>query len=450
MARPLGDLVEQIRGSLDYYRGAAGRAAAAAGHAHRRRLADARASPSSCATSSGSRSSRPHRASSSRSATSGSRPTGSRTSTRTSRRRPGSRSAGSRPAAASTSSAARAPRPRRARRWLADRRRSSACCSCSRSAGSGGSARARSTPRRTGSSEAQARERGAPERRRRACRAPSRPRPRSTSCQGQARSSSTQDISWSRMLPGDRAHDPERHLAHRVPGYVVGGRGRRVVGVDARPGHADDPDDRCRRRDRVDHDHHDDDQHDDGSSGSSTGSTRGAGHPARDAAHDRRRHRDVHGRRARLPVGLGVAPAHRHPDPVVRDLWVPTASRGADDGVHERPRLRQLLVDRRHHAAARSDRLDKRPSGRKDEARHAHRDAIAGGVVLILLWYFVLFSPTSSDLNDTRDQVVGRAEPEAGAREHDPPAEGAEPQRGAAAGDLAHAAGRGAVHPGPR
>jgi Tfp pilus assembly protein PilO len=29
----------------------------------------------------------------------------------------------------------------------------------------------------------------------------------------------------------------------------------------------------------------------------------------------------------------------------------------------------------------------------------------AGGVVLILLWYFLLFSPTSSDLNDTRDQV---------------------------------------------
>jgi Tfp pilus assembly protein PilO len=31
---------------------------------------------------------------------------------------------------------------------------------------------------------------------------------------------------------------------------------------------------------------------------------------------------------------------------------------------------------------------------------------IAGAVVLILLWYFVLFSPTSSDLNDTRDQVA--------------------------------------------
>jgi Tfp pilus assembly protein PilO len=29
----------------------------------------------------------------------------------------------------------------------------------------------------------------------------------------------------------------------------------------------------------------------------------------------------------------------------------------------------------------------------------------AGGVVLILLWYFVFFSPTSSDLHDTRDQV---------------------------------------------
>lgn len=29
----------------------------------------------------------------------------------------------------------------------------------------------------------------------------------------------------------------------------------------------------------------------------------------------------------------------------------------------------------------------------------------AGGVVLILLWYFLLFSPTSKDLNDTRDQV---------------------------------------------
>ncbi len=29
----------------------------------------------------------------------------------------------------------------------------------------------------------------------------------------------------------------------------------------------------------------------------------------------------------------------------------------------------------------------------------------AGGVVLILLWYFFLFSPTSNDLNDTRQQV---------------------------------------------
>jgi Tfp pilus assembly protein PilO len=32
--------------------------------------------------------------------------------------------------------------------------------------------------------------------------------------------------------------------------------------------------------------------------------------------------------------------------------------------------------------------------------------AIAGAVVLILLWYFVLFSPTSSDLSDTRGQVA--------------------------------------------
>jgi Tfp pilus assembly protein PilO len=30
----------------------------------------------------------------------------------------------------------------------------------------------------------------------------------------------------------------------------------------------------------------------------------------------------------------------------------------------------------------------------------------AGGVVLVLLWYFVLFAPTSKDLNDTRDQVA--------------------------------------------
>lgn len=29
----------------------------------------------------------------------------------------------------------------------------------------------------------------------------------------------------------------------------------------------------------------------------------------------------------------------------------------------------------------------------------------AGGVVLILLWYFFLFSPTSNDLNDTKSQV---------------------------------------------
>ncbi|MGZ4689343.1 MAG: type 4a pilus biogenesis protein PilO [Acidimicrobiia bacterium] len=31
---------------------------------------------------------------------------------------------------------------------------------------------------------------------------------------------------------------------------------------------------------------------------------------------------------------------------------------------------------------------------------------IAGGLVLILLWYFVLFAPTSSDLKDTRSQVA--------------------------------------------
>ena len=31
---------------------------------------------------------------------------------------------------------------------------------------------------------------------------------------------------------------------------------------------------------------------------------------------------------------------------------------------------------------------------------------IAGALVLILLWYFVLFSPTSSDLSNTRKQVA--------------------------------------------
>lgn len=31
---------------------------------------------------------------------------------------------------------------------------------------------------------------------------------------------------------------------------------------------------------------------------------------------------------------------------------------------------------------------------------------IAGGVVLVLLWYFVLFAPTSTDLDDTRSQVA--------------------------------------------
>jgi Tfp pilus assembly protein PilO len=31
---------------------------------------------------------------------------------------------------------------------------------------------------------------------------------------------------------------------------------------------------------------------------------------------------------------------------------------------------------------------------------------IAGGIVVILLWYFVLFAPTSSDLSDTRDKVA--------------------------------------------
>ena len=31
---------------------------------------------------------------------------------------------------------------------------------------------------------------------------------------------------------------------------------------------------------------------------------------------------------------------------------------------------------------------------------------IAGGLVLVLLWYFVLFAPTGSDLSDTRDEVA--------------------------------------------
>ena len=31
---------------------------------------------------------------------------------------------------------------------------------------------------------------------------------------------------------------------------------------------------------------------------------------------------------------------------------------------------------------------------------------VAGAVVLVLLWYFVLFAPTSSDLSDTRDKVA--------------------------------------------
>jgi hypothetical protein len=30
----------------------------------------------------------------------------------------------------------------------------------------------------------------------------------------------------------------------------------------------------------------------------------------------------------------------------------------------------------------------------------------AGGLVLILFWYFVLYSPTSSDLDDTKSQVA--------------------------------------------
>ena len=55
--------------------------------------------------------------------------------------------------------------------------------------------------------------------------------------------------------------------------------------------------------------------------------------------------------------------------------------------------------------AARSDRLEKFQQG--DTVKRTTLIAcIAGGVVLILLWYFVLFSPTSKDLNDTRDQVA--------------------------------------------
>jgi Tfp pilus assembly protein PilO len=30
---------------------------------------------------------------------------------------------------------------------------------------------------------------------------------------------------------------------------------------------------------------------------------------------------------------------------------------------------------------------------------------VAGGIVIVLLWYFLLFSPTSKDLNDTRNEV---------------------------------------------
>ena len=91
---------------------AAGRAAAAAGHAHRWRVAHARALRAARRARRVARRAGDAAGAAPRSATSGSRPTGSRTSTRTSRRRPGSRSAGSRPVGGSTSSAARAARRR--------------------------------------------------------------------------------------------------------------------------------------------------------------------------------------------------------------------------------------------------------------------------------------------------------------------------------------------------
>ena len=101
MARPLADLVEQMRGSLDYYRAQPGaprllRVTLTGGASLVPGLAEQLARPHRSAGRVG------DAASSSRSATSGSRPSGSTTSTRTSRRRPASRSAGSPPGVAST------------------------------------------------------------------------------------------------------------------------------------------------------------------------------------------------------------------------------------------------------------------------------------------------------------------------------------------------------------
>jgi type IV pilus assembly protein PilM len=70
----------------------------------------------------------------------------------------------------------------------------------------------------------------------------------------------------------------------------------------------------------------------------------------------------------------------------------------------ERPDVRELLVDGRHHGQGALGPAREVPEGHAVK-RTTLIACIAGGVVLILLWYFVLFSPTSKDLNDTRDQV---------------------------------------------
>ena len=110
--------------------------------------------------------------------------------------------------------------------------------------------------------------------------------------------------------PGDRAHDPERHLAHRVPGHVDAAPARRRRQLPHRV-----------VRDAVDLDAGDPRQHDDDHAArrARPAPTPRPPRPAPPSSVRRggRGHGVVHRRRSRLPVGLGLAPAHRHPDPVV-------------------------------------------------------------------------------------------------------------------------------------
>ena len=213
---------------------AAGRAAPAAGHAHRRRVAHSRARGAAARPRRPAGRARDAARAASRSATSGSRPTASRTSTRTCRPRPASRSAVSRPVGASTSSAAKVAPRRRARAHARRSPRSSARCCSSLLGGIWWIRKSALDTEKDRLAAGADRERAARGREGEPRARPSRRAGRDRGAAGPGRGACSRGHLVGADAPGDRAHDPERHLAHRVPGHVVTRRDRRSASTARR------------------------------------------------------------------------------------------------------------------------------------------------------------------------------------------------------------------------